>query len=147
MSILLAVAALALAVCVGILAYVARAVVSYMSEAPATRKHPSVTFDNLRNLERRLDEFQIKIDDLTVAISEGIARVDRHEKRIRKTVTSARKLVRENGLEHAGIEAEYAELQPPDGAGIDHPLPTMPEEVDPPRTIRIPGGHLEIGAA
>jgi len=106
---------------------------------PAPPQNPSVTFENMRNLERRLDDFEI-------AVSEGIARVTRHEKRIQKTVTSARRLVREAGLEHAGIEAEYAELRDGDGEGIE-PLPAMPEEVEAVRVVRFPGGSLEIGAA
>lgn len=89
---------------------------------------------------------EAELERLKIAISEGIARVDRHEKRVQKTVTSARRLVRDNGLEHAGIEAEHAELQSTDAEGIEA-LPALPEAVEAARTLRFPGGSLEIGAA
>jgi len=93
-----------------------------------------------------ITKLEVDVANLTVAVSEGIAGFKRHENRIQKTVTSARRLVREAGLEHAGIEAEYDELRPVD-AEAEPTLPPMPEEVATTRTIRIPGGHLEIGAA
>jgi len=61
---------------------------------------------------------------LTLAVGEGIARVERHEKRIQKTVSSARRLVADSGLEpHAALEAEAAEIR------ADHDDPRPPEEV------------------
>lgn len=86
-----------------------------------------------------------RLDKLTLAVSDGIERVSRAENRIQKTVTSARRLVRDAGLEHAGIDAEHAELQPSDGEGVE-PLPAVPEAVAQGRIIRIPGGNLRIGA-
>jgi len=142
MSILLAVAALAL-VAFGIFTLLStRAVLSYMTErspTPSERVPSTWTHDHISKLER-------DVENLTVAVSEGIAGYKRHENRIQKTVTSARRIVRDAGLEHAGIEAEFAELQPPDGEGIE-PLPPVLEEVDKGRTVRIPGGHLTIGVA
>ena len=90
-------------------------------------------------------ELEARVDKLTFAVSDGIERVSRAENRIQKTVTSARRLVREAGLEHAGIEAESEELQPPDGEGVE-PLPPVPAEVGEARTIQIPGGTLSIGS-
>jgi len=72
--------------------------------------------------------------DLKLAIDEGIRRVDRAEKRVQKTVTSARRLVRESGLEHAGIEAEFEELHGGNGEGVE-PLPAVQPDV---------GGTLEV---
>ena len=90
-------------------------------------------------------ELEARVDKLTFAVSDGIERVSRAESRIRKTVTSARRLVREAGLEHAGIEAECEGLQPADVEGIE-PLPPVPTEVGEARTVRIPGGTLSIGS-
>jgi len=89
---------------------------------------------------------EARLDKLTLAVSDGIERVHRAESRIQKTVSAARRLVREAGLEHAGIEAEYEELRPADAEGVE-PLPAVPEQVAETRTIRIPGGELKIGAA
>jgi len=76
-------------------------------DKPPTIQEPLETVD----LERRLD-------DLTLAVDEGIRRIDRAESRVQKTVTSARRQLREAGIEHAGIEAEYEELHEGDDPGI-----------------------------
>jgi len=93
-----------------------------------------------------LTDLGLRIDRLTNAVADGIERVARSENRIQKTVTSARRLVKESGLEHAGIEAEAEQLRDTDDEGIQ-PLPAVPEEVEQARAIRIPGGYLTIGAA
>jgi len=112
-----------------------------IDQAPPAGEAPDT--DKLNGV---LVEINDRIDKLTLAVSDGIERVSRAENRIQKSVTSARRLVREAGLEHAGIEAEFAELQPADDPGIE-PLPAMPAGVDQGREVRIPGGHLTIGAA
>jgi len=89
-----------------------------------------------------LEDVTARLDKLTLAVSDGIERVHRAESRIAKTVTSARKLVRESGLEHAGIEAEAAQLPELHGNGIE-PLSAVPEQVAPARTLRVPGGVIE----
>ena len=121
-------------------------VLTPMITRPELAAHLTPTVGDLAEIKVQLDELKAEQGRLTIAISEGIARVDRHEKRIQKTVTSARRLVRDAGLEHAGIEAEHSELQPPDADGND-PLPALPEQVEATRIIRFPGGSLEIGAA
>lgn len=108
-------------------------------EPPPTISHPINTHVEVF----RDDDAHERIDTLTLAVSDGIARTDRAEKRIQKTVTSARRLVREAGLEHAGIEAEYAELLPPDDERVEA-LPPMPEGVVNGRSIRFPGGSLTL---
>jgi len=92
-----------------------------------------------------LEERTLKqLADLTLAISDGIARNDRAEKRVQKTVTSARRLVREAGLEHAGIEAESDELRESDGdPGPEPELQLMQPSVVPPRNTGIPGLSAE----
>lgn len=146
MSILLAVAVLALIAFTVSIVYAVRALVSYRinpSGADGERLGTEAVWASLEAFEKRtLAEFA----ELKLAVDEGIRRVDRAENRIQKTVTSARRLVRENGLEHAGIEAEYSELQSGDDEVVQ-PLPPLPARVAGTRTVRIPGGRLEIGAA
>lgn len=57
------------------------------------------------------DDLQRQIDRLQLAVSDGIERVARAESRVSKTVTSARRLLAEGGIEHAGLEAEAEELR------------------------------------
>jgi len=89
-----------------------------------------------------LDLINARLDKMTLAVSDGIERVHRAESRIQKTVTSARRLVKENGLEHPGIDAEAAEIRERDENGIE-PLPFVPEQVGATRTLRLPGGVIE----
>jgi len=141
LSVSVVVAALALIA----FAYRAVGVFRYMNERPVPVPDP-VSPDAPRDeWGEDIALVNARVDKLTLAVADGIERVARAENRIAKTVTSARRLVRENGLDHAGIEAEYDELQPRDAE--PQPLPAMPAEVDSPRAIRIPGGHLNIGAA
>jgi len=146
MNILLAAVILALTVLSASILYAVRAVVLYKSERDETPREPEAQLNAARTAQSQLDALQSQLDRLTLAVSDGIERVHRAESRVAKTVTSARRLVREAGLEHAGIEAEYEELQPPDAEGIQ-PLPPMPAEVEETRVVRFPGGQLEIGAA
>jgi len=141
MSILLAVVVLALLTVAGATVYVGRAVLSHRIDRSVPGPDSTATED----LQLFTATLRTDVDRLTLAVSEGIARVDRAENRIQKTVTSARRLVREAGLEHAGIEAEHAELRSPDDEGIE-PLPAMPAPVDATRTVRIPGGILTLEA-
>jgi len=142
MEILLAVGALGLVSVAGSIVYAAKVVVGHTIDPPATAKRPVDAFD----AEAAVDVINVQLENLQLAVSEGIAHTKRHEKRVQKTVTSARRLIREAGLEHAGIEAEHDELQPPDAEGIE-PLPAVPTQVEGDRTVRIPGGELTIGAA
>jgi len=140
MELLVLVAIIALLMLTGATVHVLRAMVASMNERPKTPVEP------LRpdRLLEEVAELTTRLDKLTFAVSDGIERVARAENRIAKTVTSARRLVREAGLEHAGIEAEHDQLQPRDADPVQ-PLPAMPEEVAATRTIRIPGGSLMIG--
>jgi len=109
----------------------------------------------LEILERKIAQNRDAIAHLVVAVSDGIAHTSRHEKRISKQVTGARRLLKENGLEHAGLEAEYAEIRDNDAEPSEEegvlPLRAPVEEVE--RDSGIPGlsnadiEHLkEIGA-
>lgn len=122
--------------------YAGRAIQRPRIDSAPPQREPSRTHE----LVKRLDEHDVQLAKLTLAVSDGIERVARAENRIQKTVTSARRAVREAGIEHAGIDAEFDELRPANGEGIE-PLPAMPTEVETTRVVRIPGGSLEIGAA
>jgi len=139
MTLLAVVAILALVALTGSVLYAAR-VFSRPSEKQEPVSHSEETEDRFLWLERMHKQTGERMEALTLAVSDGIARVDRADKRIQKTVTSARRLIRENGLEHAGIEAEYEELQSgddePSGGGEVLPLY---EEVAPPTRSGIPG--------
>jgi len=140
MEILVSVMIAALLTVAGATVYVGRVVIaSRIDPLPAPAEVPA-TPDWLDDV----GELNARVDRLTNAVADGIERVARSENRIQKTVTSARRLVREAGLEHAGIEAEHAQLQPPDDPGVE-PLPALPEEMEEARTVRIPGGRLQIG--
>jgi len=115
-------------------------VVSRISDQPPPEDHRWWTQQDLRDLMEILDQNSKDIEGLTLALSEGILGYKRHEKRVQKTVTSARRLVSEAGLEHAGIEAEYEELR----NGDDEPsrsdqVQLVPAEVARPTPTGIPG--------
>ena len=76
------------------------------------------------DLDRNLKEFQL-------ALSEGIERVDRADRRIKATVARARKELKDRGYEDPGLEAEAHELRIVDGDGGEQgELPTVPSEVE-----------------
>jgi len=141
-TILLIAVVVALLGLAGSTAVVGRVVLTRINERPPPVAEPV----RIKWTDQDLADMSHRIDHLQEAVAEGITKVTRNENRIAKTVTSARRLVREAGLEHAGIEAEFEELQPPDGEGIE-PMPAMPEQVEEGKTVRIPGGNLTIGVA
>lgn len=78
----------------------------------------------------RIEALQTKINELTLAVSDGIQRAHRSENRVRAIVTGARRELAEHGLEHAGVEAEAGELREIDGnPGDDEPLPAVPDDM------------------
>jgi len=141
MTTLLAVASLALVVFGICTLIVTRAVLI----GPTHRPQPLANQEMLRMYDA-IDKLESRVDKLTLAVSDGIERVHRAETRVAKTVTNARRLVRNAGLEHEGLEAEHEEIRARDDEGVEE-LPPMPTPVEETRTIRIPGGRLEIGAA
>jgi len=143
MLILQVVGALALVALAVSAAWAARAL-SYRNDPAPLVAERLVTMEEIHRLDTAVAFNDEAIAKLTLAVSDGIERVSRAENRISKTVTSARRLVRENGLEHAGIEAEFEELQSRDAEAIE-PLPAMPEQVGETRTVRVPGGTIEVG--
>jgi len=93
--------------------------------------------DRVANLEElataqdsQLTDLQTKIKDLTFAVSEGIERTDRAERRVRGVIQRARKELGKLGYEDPGLEAEAHELRIVDGEGSgDGGVPAVSEEV------------------
>jgi len=139
MSYLLAVASVALLVLAVSIFKMGRAFL-LMIDRQVPLADSVVPYDELKWIHEGVAKNALEIKNLTLAVSDGIARVDRAEKRVQKTVTSARRLVREAGIEHAGIEAEYEELQPVDGEPLEE-QPVLPlfEDVEDARPSGIPG--------
>jgi len=80
--------------------------------------------------EREIEQLNQKNKELTFAVSEGIERTDRAERRIRNAIQRARKELGKLGYEDPGLEAEASELRLVDGEGSgDGGLPAVPEEV------------------
>ena len=89
-----------------------------------------------------------RLKDTNVAVSEGIERTERTERRIASTVARARKELRASGYDHPGVEAEDAELRKVDGGGSHGTevlnLPgSVEESADAPSSIRgVPASTL-----
>jgi len=82
----------------------------------------------------RLDGLATRIDDLTLAVKEGVNNVQRSERRVRAVVTSARRELADAGFEHPGLEAEHSQLREVDGeGGGEEQVPAVPEVVEQPR--------------
>ena len=78
----------------------------------------------------RIEGLEAKIDNLTLAVAEGIQRVHRSENRVRAVIASARRELADQGFEHAGVEAEARELRELDGKpSDDEPVPAVPDDV------------------
>ena len=71
----------------------------------------------LAPITQSLLELERRLKDTNVAVSEGIERTERTERRIASTVARARKELRESGYDHPGVEAEDHELRKVDGDG------------------------------
>jgi len=93
--------------------------------------------DRVLNLEElgvaqdaHLDQLTTQIKDLTFAVSEGIERTDRAERRVRGVIQRARKELEARGYDDPGLEAEAHELRLVDGDGSkDGGVPPVSEEV------------------
>jgi len=109
--------------------------------------------DRVLNLEElgvaqdaHLDQITTQIKDLTFAVSEGIERTDRAERRVRGVIQRARKELGSRGYEDPGLEAEAYELRAVDGdGGKDGGVPAVSEEVAEvePAASSIPGVSAE----
>ncbi len=74
-----------------------------------------------------------QLKELTLAIAEGIERVDRSERRVRSTVARAQKELKKLGYEDPGLEAEANQLRSIDGkGGTDGEVLDVPGQLDAP---------------
>ena len=140
LTIVAVVVALALAM---YLAYVARV---FLPPTPTVEPVPDrfVTPSMLQDVVQLAEKNAAQINDLTLAVSDGIQRSDRAEKRVQKTISAARRLVRENGLEHAGLDAEHEELlERDDGPSEAREVHPVFQEVAPLPPTGIPGMNPE----
>ncbi len=104
--------------------YVQRSIIADLHALEMARQPAPQPFDDSALWQR--------LEVLTLAISEGIANVDRAEKRVRATVARARAQLAEQGVVSAGVEAEHSELQQVDGEGSEPAqLQLVPENVAP----------------
>jgi len=85
------------------------------NELLAIDRHRPDTTEELSRLSDAVTSNYDEIQNLRLAVDEGIRSVARAEKRVAKSIQSARRLVAEHGLEHPGVEAEAAELRDRDG--------------------------------
>ena len=84
----------------------------------------------LLELQAETVALSTRLDGYGAALAEGIERVDRSERRIRQTVSRARKDLEDEGAAHAGLEAEHAQLQLLDGGrGESGEVSVVPADV------------------
>ncbi len=100
----------------------------------AIREGLSSTFEaadaRFDGLESAVEEVTVRLKATNFAVSEGIERTDRAERRIHATIKRARKEFKARGYEDPGLEEEAYQLRLVDGdRGADGELPTVPESV------------------
>lgn len=109
-----------------------------------TAPTPAIDLDPIRALveseagaiEARLRDHESAFDaldgwkkEILLAVSDGIERTDRAERRISATVRRAKKSLEEAGHYDSGVEAEYLDLRIVDGEG-SQPLPAVQQDME-----------------
>ncbi len=85
----------------------------------------------VEELERAGETYELKFKHLGLAVSEGIERVDRSERRIYATIKRARKELKKLGYEDPGLEAENTQLRLVDGeGGSEGGMPVVQGQMD-----------------
>lgn len=136
---LLAVGVIALVALTYIVFGATRALLLYIDRPPPS-EHTQETEERLLWLEGIAKGIDARFETLTQAVADGISHTKRAEKRVQKTVTSARRLIRESGLEHAAIDAEFEELHDGDeGGSAPEELPAVQEVLEFDGPSGIPG--------
>jgi len=80
-----------------------------------------------------VQDVELRLKATNFAVSEGIERTDRAERRIHATIKRARKELKARGMEDPGLEAEDYELRIIDGTGSEGgKLPEVQPGVDGP---------------
>lgn len=88
-------------------------------------------------LQEQVRGLEKMVGDLTVAVSEGIAHMERHKSRVTATIQRARKQFAKEGFESPALEAEAAELRLVDGdRSAEGEVPPLPEAVEALSSIR-----------
>ena len=101
-----------------------------VESAPTPSEHLETLQAGADSARFDITDIQKQIKELTFAISEGIERTDRAERRIRNAIQRARKELAARGFDDPGLEAEAHELRIVDGEGSgDRGVPPVPEEV------------------
>jgi len=94
----------------------------------------------------RIAALAAKIEDLTLAVGEGIQRVRRTENRVRAVVDGARRELADAGFASSGVEAEATELELIDGGeSAPEPVLEVPADVgvSPETPSSVPGVTVE----
>jgi len=85
---------------------------------------------DLNELSERQEGYDAWRKELIIAVSEGIERVDRAERRVKATVARARTKLADLGYDDAALESEAVELRLIDGDGSGKGgVPPVPAEV------------------
>jgi len=87
--------------------------------------------DAVDSINGRLEQLEEGRQELVLAVSEGIERTDRAERRIKATIKRARRELADAGLTDPALEAEAAELQLIDDRASDPgPVPPVQAAVE-----------------
>lgn len=88
---------------------------------------------DFNDLQAKVEALKGKVHEQTHAISEGIERTDRSERRIRAVVQRARKELADGGYTDAGLDAEGKELRLVDGErSEEHGVQPVRKDVEQP---------------
>jgi len=112
------------------------------NELLAIDRHRPDTTEEQARLSSAITAIYLEIQELRLAVDEGIRNVRRAEKRVAKTVQTARRQLANSGLENPGLEAEAEEIRDRDGDRGDEGgvLALQPDvEEDEPIETGIPG--------
>lgn len=100
-------------------------------ERATTARHRTTTEAALERLAEGIEQGRADNKNMLFAISEGIERVDRAERRVKASIQRAQAKLRAHGLEDEGLEAEASEFLPANGDGGEPGrVPTMPPDVE-----------------
>lgn len=98
----------------------------------------------IRRAEGRLDQLETGAQELRIAVAHGIQEAERRENRIKATVASAQRKLRESGVESPGVEAEAIELFGGNAdPGNEGGVPAVYETVAGGATSSVPGVTAE----
>lgn len=101
---------------------------AHLSRLETALNQPS----DLDGVHRALHAMDERLEDMTLAIAEGIERVDRSERRVRQVVSRAKKQLDEFGIDDPGLSAEASQLHLLDGEGSQQSrVQPMPENMAP----------------